>query len=108
MRIEISGHNIDVTPALRDYVNAKLERVDRHFDHHLDLRVILSVEKLEQKAEASIQMPGKALFADAVSGDMYASIDALADKLDRIVIKEKEKFTDHHRGTSPARSEDFG
>lgn len=108
MRIDISGHNIDITPALRDYVNSKLERVDRHFDHHLDIRVILGVEKLDQKAEATLAIAGKTLFADAVSEDMYASIDALADKLDRIVIKHKEKLTDHHRGESPARSESFG
>lgn len=108
MRIDISGHNIDITPALRDYVHAKLERVDRHFDHHLDVRIILSVDKLDQKAEATVAIAGKTLFADAVTEDMYASLDALADKLDRIVIKHKEKLTDHHRGESPARSESFG
>lgn len=100
MRIEITGHQVDVTPALNDYVNNKLERVARHFDHHLDLRVILSVDKLEQRAEATVGIPGKSLFADASSPDMYAAIDLLADKLDRIVIKHKEKLTDHHRGNA--------
>lgn len=102
MRIEITGHQVDVTPALNDYVNNKLERVARHFDHHLDLRVILSVDKLEQRAEATVGVPGKSLFADASSPDMYAAIDLLADKLDRIVIKHKEKLTDHHRGNTAA------
>ncbi|MDP1697283.1 MAG: ribosome-associated translation inhibitor RaiA [Xanthomonadaceae bacterium] len=102
MRIEITGHQVDVTPALNDYVNNKLERIARHFDHHLDLRVILTVDKLEQRAEATVGVPGKSLFADASSPDMYAAIDMLADKLDRIVIKHKEKLTDHHRGTSAA------
>ncbi len=108
MRLEISGHQIDVTPALNDYVRDKLDRVGRHFDHHLDVRVILSVDKLDHKAEATITPRGKKLFADAVAQDMYAAIDFLADKLDRIVIKEKEKMTDHHRGESAARSDSFG
>ncbi len=108
MRIEISGHQIDVTPALRDYVQDKLARVARHFDHHLDARVILSVDKLDQKAEATVSTTGKTLHAEAVAPDMYAAIDMLADKLDRIVIKQKEKMTDHHRGESAARSDSFG
>lgn len=108
MRIDISGHNIEITQALRHYVNSKFERIDRHFDHHLETRVILAVDKLDQKAEATVAVAGKTLFAEAVSEDMYASIDALADKLDRIVLKHKEKQTDHHRGESPARSESFG
>lgn len=98
MRIEISGHQIDVTPALNDYVTNKLERIGRHFDQHLDMRVILTVDKLDQRAEASFAVAGKALFADATSSDMYAAIDLLADKLDRIVIKHKEKTGDHRRG----------
>jgi len=108
MRIDISGHQIDVTPALRDYVQDKLARVARHYDHHLDTRVILSVDKLEQKAEATMSTPGKTLHAEAVAPDMYAAIDLLADKLDRLVIKQKEKMTDHHRGESAARSDSFG
>ena len=105
MRIDISGHQIDVTPALRDYVQDKLAR---HFDHHLDTRVILSVDKLDQKAEATLATTGKTLHAEAVAPDMYAAIDLLADKLDRLVIKQKEKMTDHHRGESAARSDSFG
>ncbi len=108
MRIDISGHQIDVTPALRDFVQDKFARVARHYDHHLEVRVILSVDKLEQKAEATVSTQGRTLFADAVAQDMYAAIDALADKLDRLVVKQKEKMTDHHRGESAARSESFG
>jgi len=108
MRIEISGHQIEVTPALRDYVNDKLARVTRHYDHHAEARVVLSVDKLERKAEATIGTPGKTLHADAIAPDMYAAIDLLADKLDRLLIKQKEKMTDHHRGESAARSDSFG
>ena len=108
MRIDISGHQIDVTPALRDYVNDKLARVTRHYDHHAEARVLLSVDKLEQRAEATIGTPGKTLHADAVAPDMYAAIDLLADKLDRLVVKQKEKMTDHHRGASASRTDSFG
>lgn len=108
MRIDISGHQIDVTPALRDYVQDKLARVARHFDHHLEARVILSVDKLDQKAEATLATTGKTLHAEAVAPDMYAAIDLLAAKLDRLVLKQKEKMTDHHRGESAARSDSFG
>ena len=108
MRIDISGHQMDITPALRDYVQDKLARMVRHFDHALDVRVILSVDKLDQKAEATLAAPGKTLHAEAVAPDMYAAIDLLADKLDRLVIKQKEKMTDHHRGASAARSDSFG
>ena len=97
MRIDISGHQIDVTPALRDYVNDKLARVTRHYDHHAEARVLLSVDKLEQRAEATIGTPGKTLHADAVAPDMYAAIDLLADKLDRLLIKHKEKLSSYPR-----------
>ena len=108
MRIDIHGNQIDVTPALRDYVHDKLARVARHFDHHLDTRVILSVDKLEQKAEATLGTAGRTLYAEAAAQDMYAAIDLLSDKLDRLVLKQKEKMTDHHRGESAARSDSFG
>ena len=108
MRIEISGHQIDVTPALRDYVQSKLERLERHSDQLLDAHVILSVEKLLQKAEATINLSGRSLHAESSAEDMYASIDLLADKLDRQVIKHKEKLTDHRRGDNAARSGTFG
>jgi len=108
VQIEISGHQIDVTPALRDYVQTKMQRLERHFDHLLSMHVILSVDKLDHRAEATIQTSGKALHADSISENMYAAIDLLADKLDRQVLKHKEKVTDHHRGESAARSSSFG
>lgn len=108
MRIEISGHQMDVTPALRDYAEQKMGRLAKHFEQHLDTRMILSVDNLEHKAEATINIPGKTLFADSLATDMYAAIDLLADKLDRLVIKQKEIFKNHHRGESAARSDSFG
>jgi putative sigma-54 modulation protein len=105
MRIEINGHQIDVTPALRDYVTAKLERLARHFDALQDVRVILTVDKLEHRAEATINAINRTtLHADSVAENMYAAIDLLADKLDRQVLKFKEKLTDHHRGESATRT----
>ncbi len=95
MNINITGHHIEVTPAIRDYVTGKLERVIRHFDHVTSVHVILSVEKLQQKAEVTMHVKGKDIFADATNGDLYASIDALVDKLDRQVVKYKEKISDH-------------
>ena len=108
MRIEINGHQIDVTPALRDYVLARLDKLERHSDQLLDGHVILSVEKLVQKAEATLNLAGRSLHAEATAEDMYAAIDLLADKLDRQVLKHKEKVTDHHRGDSAARTATFG
>lgn len=108
MQIEVSGHQIDVTPALRDYVQTKMQRIERHFDHVQTMHVILSVDKLEHRAEATLTTSGKALHADSSSENMYAAIDLLADKLDRQVIKHKEKVSDHHRGESAARQSTFG
>jgi putative sigma-54 modulation protein len=109
MRIEITGHQIDVTQALRDYVQDKLERLERHSDALLDVRVILSVDKLQHRAEATINAVNRTqLHADSVAENMYAAIDLLADKLDRQVLKYKEKLTDHHRGESAARTANFG
>lgn len=97
MNIDITGHHIDITDSLRDYVTEKFERLERHFDHVTNTHVILSVQKQEQKAEATIHVTGGNLFADSSSEDMYAAIDSLTDKLDRQVIKHKEKMTDHRR-----------
>jgi putative sigma-54 modulation protein len=108
MRIEISGHQMEITTALRDYAQQKMGRLAKHFDQHLDTRMILSVDNLEHKAEATLSVPGNTLFADSLAPDMYAAIDLLADKLDRLVIKQKEKLKDHHRGESAARSDSFG
>ena len=97
MQINLTGHHVDLTPALRDYVNEKFERLERHIDDVTDAHVILSVEKQRQKAEATLHVAGGTLFADHVEEDMYAAIDGLVDKLDRQAKKHKEKATDHHR-----------
>ncbi|GAA6153504.1 ribosome hibernation-promoting factor, HPF/YfiA family [Pseudoteredinibacter isoporae] len=95
MQINISGHHVDVTEAMHDYVNNKLEKLSRHHDRITSTNVILSVDKLIQKAEATIHVSGKDLFADASSEDMYTAIDQLSDKLDRQLIKHKEKIRAH-------------
>lgn len=96
MNLNISGHHVDVTQPLREYVLNKLKRVERHFDHLISAEVILSVEKLEQKAEATIHASGANLHAEAVNGDMYAAIDLMMDKLDQQTRKHKDKVRDHH------------
>ena len=97
MNLHITGHHLEITPAIRDYIGAKLERVTRHFDHVIDVNVILNVEKLVQKVEANIHVSGKDIFAESADSDMYAAIDSLADKLDRLVLKHKEKHGAHGR-----------
>ena len=97
MQISLTGNHVDLTDPLREYVNTKMERLERHFDIVHDIHVILSVEKLRHKAEATLHITGGNLFADSVQEDMYAAIDSLTDKLDRQVKKHKEKMTDHHR-----------
>ena len=91
MNVNITGHHLEVTPAIRDYVTSKLDRITRHFDHVIDVSVILTVEKLKQKIEANVHMRGKDIFVQSEDGDMYAAIDNLADKLDRQILKHKEK-----------------
>jgi len=98
MNLQISGHHLEVTPAIRDYVTGKLERVTRHFDNVIDVNVILSVEKLKQKAEVTVHLSGKDVFVEAIDEDLYAAVDTLVDKLDRQVQKYKQKLQDHHRG----------
>ncbi|MEW6291686.1 MAG: ribosome-associated translation inhibitor RaiA [Pseudomonadota bacterium] len=95
MNLNITGHHIEVTPALRDYVSGKVEKVIRHFDHVTSVHVILSVEKLVQKAEITLHLKGKDIYADSSDTDLYAAIDLLIDKLDRQVQKYKSKHLDH-------------
>jgi putative sigma-54 modulation protein len=92
MQITVSGHHVDVTPALRDYVTTKLSKLQRHFDNITNSAVTLTVEKLVHKAEATVHVAGADLFALSESEDMYAAIDSLTDKLDRQLIKHKEKI----------------
>ncbi|MEO6365419.1 MAG: ribosome-associated translation inhibitor RaiA [Luteimonas sp.] len=108
MRIETHGHQIEVTAALRDYVSSKLERLARHFDQPLDVRTQLSIDKPDHRAEATINVSGRTLHADASAENMYAAIDLLADKLDRLLMKHKEKMVDHHRGDSLVRNGEVG
>jgi putative sigma-54 modulation protein len=95
MQLNISGHHLEVTQPLKEYVESKFERLQRHFDQIATTQVILSVEKKAQKAEATVHVSGADLFAHAEDEDMYAAIDALADKLDRQLIKHKQKHRGH-------------
>ena len=95
MNLNLSGHHLVITPAIRSYVVAKLDRVTRHFDHVIDVNVVLSVDKLRQQITANLHIRGKDIHAECVEPDMYAAIDALADKLDRQVLRHKEKTNGH-------------
>ena len=95
MQIDITGHHIDVTPALRAYVTEKMQKIIRHSDQIISIRVILNVEKLQQLAEATINVGGRMVFANVSATDMYASIDGLVDKLDRQVRRRKDRITNH-------------
>lgn len=97
MNLQLTGLHLEVTPALRDYVTSKLERISNHFDHVIDVKVTLSVEKLAQKVEATLHVPGNDLHAACEDDNMYSAIDMLTDKLDRQVVKHKEKNADHHK-----------
>ena len=103
MQLNVTGHHVEITPALNSYVSGKLEKLERHFDHVTNVHVVLSVEKMRQKAEATISITGNNLFADAEDEDMYAAIDPLVDKLDRQICKHKEKLPDHRRSEGAAR-----
>jgi len=91
MNLNVSGHHLEITPAIRGYVQAKLERVTRHFDNVIDAHVILSVDKLKQKAEVTLRVRGKDLYCESEEDDLYAAIDLMIDKLDRQVIKYKDR-----------------
>lgn len=96
MQLSVTGHHVEITPALRSYLEKKCERLVRHFDQLIDAHWVLTVEKLRQKAKATLHVRGETIHAVAEDADMYAAIDALADKLERLVRKHKEKATDHH------------
>ena len=102
MQVSLSGHHVDITDSMRNYVNEKIERLDRHFDQALDIRIVLTVEKLRHKAEATLHVSGSNLYADDVQEDMYAAIDGLVDKLDRQGKKHKEKMKSHRLKGVPA------
>lgn len=97
MQINISGHHVEITDAIRQHVLDKFQKLERHFEHITSIQVILEVEKNRQTAEATVHIKGGELFADATSDDLYAAIDAIVDKLDRQILKHKEKVLDRHQ-----------
>ena len=104
MNLTISGHHLEVTPAIREYVQNKLERIIRHFDQVIDTHVFLAVDNLtekekRQKAEINVQVSGKTLHVASVAQDLYAAIDTLMDKLDRQILKHKQMLKDHSRAS---------
>ena len=104
MNLTISGHHLDVTPALRSYVTGKLDRIARHFDQVVDVKVLLTVENLKEKelrqrAECNIRVKGNDMFAESSHADLYAAVDELVDKLDRQVVRHKDRLQDHHHAT---------
>ncbi|CAN5671260.1 ribosome-associated translation inhibitor RaiA [soil metagenome] len=101
MNLTISGHHLDVSPALRTYVTNKLDRISRHFDKVVDVKVILTVEnqrekERRQRAECNIHVKGNDMFAESSHADLYAAVDDLIDKLDRQIVRHKTRLQDHH------------
>ena len=96
MNLHLTGHHVEITPAIRDYVVAKLSRINRHFDHVIYVNVVMTVENLDQRIEANVHLSGKDIHVQAHDGDMYAAIDGMIDKLDRQVLRHKERFAAKH------------
>lgn len=107
MQVTISGHRIDLTDSMKDYINEKMLRIERHFDHLNSIDVVLHVEKIKHVAEATINAKGVTLHAKSGTNNMYTSIDELTDKLDSQVRKHKEKITDHHRNGGALKDQSF-
>ena len=91
MNINLTGRHLDITPAIREHVTSKLTKLQRHFDNLIDINVILSVDKLKQKAEATVHLSGKTIFAETEDSNLYVAIDNLVDSLDRQILKHKDK-----------------
>lgn len=106
MNLHLTGHHLEITPAIRDYVSGKLQRITHHFDHVIDVNVVLTVEKLQRRIEASVRVRGKDIFCESADADMYAAIDGLMDKLDRTIIKHKEKSLMHRHDGKPVKHRD--
>ena len=98
MNLYLTGHHLEITPSIREYVSSKLARITHHFDHVIDVNVVLTVEKLNQKVEASVHVRGRDIHCESTDPDMYAAIDGLVDKLDRTIIKHKEKSLERRHG----------
>jgi putative sigma-54 modulation protein len=107
MNLHITGHHVAVTDALRTYVVSKLDRVKRHFDHVIDVNVVMSVEKLRQKVEANVHVSGREIHAASEGESLYAAIDELADRLDRQVVRHKEKLQVHRDIGAERKRTDF-
>jgi putative sigma-54 modulation protein len=107
MNLHITGHHVAVTDALRTYVVSKLDRVKRHFDHVIDVNVVMSVEKLRQKVEANVHVSGREIHAASEGESLYAAIDELADRLDRQVVRHKEKLQVHRDMGAERKRTDF-
>ena len=101
MNLNLTGHQLPITPAIREYIASKLQRITHHFDNVIDVNVIMSVEKLQQKIEATVHVRGKDIFCESSADDMYAAIDGLVDKLDRTIIKHKEKHFERRGSRTP-------
>lgn len=106
MNLKLTGNHVEITDPMREYVISKISKITRHFDHVIDVSVILSVDKLKQKAEANVHIRGKDIFVETDSEDMYASIDNLVDKLDRQILKHKEKNLER-RNHGSLKDQDF-
>lgn len=105
MNLHLTGHQLPITPAIRQYVSSKLQRITHHFDHVIDVSVIMSVDKLEQKVEATVHVRGRDIFCEAKAHDLYAAIDGLVDKLDRTIIRHKEKALSHRHDGTPLKQQ---
>jgi putative sigma-54 modulation protein len=106
MNLHLTGHHLEITPPIRDYVSGKLTRITHHFDHLIDINVILSVEKLLHRIEANVRVHGKDIFCENADADMYAAIDGLVDKLDRTIIKHKERHLDQRHDAALLKPQD--
>ena len=106
MDLHLTGHHLEITPAIRGYISSKLQRITHHFDHVIDVNVVLTVEKLQRRIEASVHVRGKEIFCESADADMYAAIDGLVDKLDRTIIKHKEKSLMRRHGGKPVKHRD--
>jgi putative sigma-54 modulation protein len=95
MNLTVSGHHVVITPAIRSYLETKLQRITRHFDHVIDVNVILSIEKLQQRAEVTVHVRGRDIFVESEEADLYAAIDTLADRLDRSILRHKDRVKAH-------------
>src|SRR3954469_11572892 len=107
MNLNLTGHQLPITPAIREYIASKLQRITHHFDNVIDVNVVMSVEKLQQRIEATVHVRGKDIFCESTAGDMYAAIDGLVDKLDRTILKHKGKnLAQRHAAVAPAPEEE--